>query len=189
MPESPLSEFRRLRETNFNRTMKKVKAINTIDKVLGKLQKRRDKKKIALRKEFSYSNGTRTWTASYVLSEPVITGRTVTAAYSNFVCPLKLPPGFVSIDGRSRLNSLPIFRVTKTGIVGTTSSDVKHWYVKTTTGFALFHTNSKTVQISGKSIGPVAKQLERVCPGISNASNLRIVKFDAEMYVNKLLRL
>jgi hypothetical protein len=171
--------------------MKKIKAIDTIDKVLGRLQKRRDNKKIALRKSFSYSNGSRTWTASYELSEPNITSRTVMFKYtpSRFVIPATLPRGFVSMDGRALLNKPPVARITRTHSILGDLSKVKHWYIKTTHGFAIFHKESGTVQVSGKSIGIVAKQLERVCPGISSASNIRVVKFDAEMYVNKLLRL
>jgi Transcription factor TFIID (or TATA-binding protein, TBP) len=127
---------------------------------------------------------------AYSLTKPVITGRTVIVKYpyANVVIPLQLPRGFLSMDGRTAVRALPTFRVTKERVIGTSPTQVKHWYIKTTHGFALIHKDSGTVQISGKSIGVIAHQLERVCPGISNM-NMRITKFDADMIIGRHVKL
>jgi hypothetical protein len=86
------------------------------------------------------------------------------------------------MDGRASLSTLPIVRVTKThGLVG--SGTVNHWYIKTTSGFAIIH-RSGSVQISSpNAVGRVAEQLGRI--GITGLSNARVTKFDASMKVNR----
>lgn len=124
---------------------------------------------------------------AYGLSLPQITGRTVsfTCDFSRFKLPTTLPPGFLTIEGRRTIKSPVIVRVTRThGVLG--SGTVNHWYIKTTNGFAIVH-RSGVVQVSSpNATGQVARQLERILPGLSNP---KIVKFDARMDVNRSLKL
>ena len=150
----------------------KAKAIAKIRNVMSSIRKRR----ASLNNAYVNNTGMR-------LTKPVITGRTVTFTYdiSRFAVPEKLPRGFISMDGRQTIGSLPIVRVTKShGVIG--SGTVNHWYIKTTNGFAIVH-RSGTVQISSpNAVGRVADQLERVGIFVSNA---RITKFDAAMTINR----
>ena len=153
-------------------------AVNKIKRVMANVRRRRETTKIA----YENSRG------KYALSEPTITSRTLSITYpfSRFVIPEKLPRGFLSMDGRRTLSSLPVVRITKThGIVGDLSG-VNHWYIKTTNGSAVVH-RSGTTQITAKSVGKVAEQLERVYPGISNANVMRVTKFDARMSIGRYL--
>jgi hypothetical protein len=155
-------------------------AIARIKNIMRRVKERKGATKIA----YMNPNG------DYSLSEPVITGRTVTFQYTptRFILPTTLPRGFVSMEGRDMIKKPPVARITKSHAVLGEVSKVKHWYIKTTQGFAVFHKGSGTVQVSGKSIGIVARQLERVCPGISNAP-ARITKFDVEMTIGRYIKL
>jgi len=127
-------------------------------------------------------------TGAYALSEPVITARTLSIMYpfSRLSIPDKLPRGFVSMDGRRALSTLPIARLTKThGFLGDISQ-VNHWYIKTTSGFAIIH-RSGSIQITASSVGRVAQQLETICPGVSDANVMKITKFDARMSIGRYL--
>jgi TATA-box binding protein (TBP) (component of TFIID and TFIIIB) len=153
-------------------------AVNKIKRVMANVRRRRETTKIA----YENSRG------KYALSEPTITSRTLSITYpfSRFAVPDKLPRGFISMDGRRTLSSLPVVRITKThGIVGDLSG-VNHWYIKTTNGSAIVH-RTGTTQITAKSVGRVAQQLERVYPGISNANVMRVTKFDARMSIGRYL--
>lgn len=156
----------------------RANAVAKIKKVLANVRERR-----------RVSNNARAHiNATYTLTVPKITGRTLTIKYpfSHFSPPFKLPRGFISMDGRRTLSSLPIARVTKThGLVGDVSN-VNHWYIKTTNGAAIIH-KTGTTQITAKSVGRVAEQLERVYPGISNANVMRVTKFDARMSIGRYL--
>lgn len=153
--------------------MNKAKAIAKITEILKNVKRRRTQR-----------NYTHMENLQFAVTKPVITGRTVTfhTDFSRFVVPEKLPRGFISMDGRQTINSLPIVRVTKThGLLG--SGTVNHWYIKTTYGFAVVH-RSGSVQISSpNAVGRVAEQLERVGVYVQLA---RITKFDATMKVNRL---
>lgn len=155
-----------------------MSALNKIKRVMANVRRRRETTKIA----YENSRG------KYSLSEPTITSRTLSITYpfSRFAVPDKLPRGFISMDGRRTLSSLPVVRITKThGIVGDLSG-VNHWYIKTTNGSAIVH-RTGTTQITAKSVGKVAEQLERVYPGISNANVMRVTKFDARMSIGRYL--
>ena len=155
-------------------------AVSKIKQVMANVKRRRQHFNIA----YQNANG------KYALSAPQITSRTLSITYpfSRFSVPDKLPRGFVSMDGRRTLNSLPVARITKThGLVGDLSG-VNHWYIKTTNGSAIIH-KSGTTQIMAKSVGRVAQQLERVYPGISEANVMRVTKFDARMSIGRYLNL
>ena len=163
-----------------NNAINKVRKANAIARIKKVLEARR-------------TGGTTVGTAyngeKFALSPVEITGRTVSFAipFARFQVPAKLPAGFVSIDGRQLLNGPVVARITKTGILGNLD-DVKHWYVKTTAGFALIHAGG-TVQITApNTTGRVAAQLDRIMPGIlTSASHARVTKFDARLKVNRYI--
>jgi TATA-box binding protein (TBP) (component of TFIID and TFIIIB) len=165
-----------------NNRVRKANAINRIKKVLGN---------VAARRTNGTTVGSNYENPNFRLSPVTITGRTVSFAisFARFNVPAKLPPGFVSIDGRRLLSGPVVARVTKSGILGNVDY-VHHWYIKTTAGFALIHAGG-TVQITApNTAGRVAAQLERVMPGIlSTANSARVTKFDAKLKVNRYVNL
>ena len=128
----------------------------------------------------------------YGLTEPVITSRTVTFTcdFSRVQVPTKLPRGFLSMEGRHAVSKPAIARVTAThGLIVSPTSTlgmVNHWFIKTTSGFAIIHRSGSAQITSAKAVGRVAQQLEHVIKGLTNA---RIVKFDARMSIGRLLKL
>jgi TATA-box binding protein (TBP) (component of TFIID and TFIIIB) len=163
-----------------NNAINKVRKANAIARI---------KKVMNARQGASRAVGTAYNGEKFALSPVEITGRTVSFAipYARFQVPAKLPAGFVSIEGRQLLSGQVVARVTKTGILGNIDG-VKHWYVKTTAGFALIHAGG-TVQITApNTTGRVATQLDRIMPGILvSASHARVTKFDARLKVNRYI--
>lgn len=152
---------------------------STIKNIMTKVRERRNLVKGAR----AYNGPT------YSLTQPVITSRTVTIHYpfSNFRLPETLPPGIESIEGRETLGSVAIRRVTRGhGIVGSSSGTVNHWYIKTSAGMVVIHRSGAIQVTSPNATGRVAKQLERLMPGVTSSfSSAKVVKFDAHMYVNR----
>lgn len=151
----------------------------------------RIKKVLGARRTGGTTVGTMYTGSDFTLSQVEITGRTVsfTIPFSRFHLPAHLPAGFISIEGRRLLNEPAIARVTKTSILGNVDN-VKHWYLKTTAGFAVIHAGG-TVQItSANATGRVAQQLERLMPGIARTANIaKVTKFDARLKVNRRMNL
>jgi TATA-box binding protein (TBP) (component of TFIID and TFIIIB) len=163
-----------------NNAINKVRKANAIARI---------KKVLEARRTGGTTVGTTYNGSNFTLSPVEITGRTVSFAipFARFQVPAKLPAGFTSIEGRQLLNGQVVARITKTSILGNID-DVKHWYVKTTAGFALIHAGG-TVQITApNTTGRVATQLDRIMPGIlTSASHARVTKFDARLKVNRYI--
>ena len=163
-----------------NNAINKVRKANAIARI---------KKVLEARRTGATTVGTTYNGSNFTLSPVEITGRTVSFAipFARFQVPAKLPAGFTSIEGRQLLNGQVVARITKTSILGNLD-DVKHWYVKTTAGFALIHAGG-TVQITApNTTGRVATQLDRIMPGIlTSASHARVTKFDARLKVNRYI--
>ena len=163
-----------------NNAINKVRKANAIARI---------KKVLGARRTGGTTVGTTYNGSNFTLSPVEITGRTVSFAipFARFQVPAKLPAGFTSIEGRQLLNGQVVARITKTSILGNLD-DVKHWYVKTTAGFALIHAGG-TVQITApNTTGRVATQLDRIMPGIlTSASHARVTKFDARLKVNRYI--
>jgi TATA-box binding protein (TBP) (component of TFIID and TFIIIB) len=163
-----------------NNAINKVRKANAIARI---------KKVLGARRTGGTTVGTTYNGSNFTLSPVEITGRTVSFAipFARFQVPAKLPAGFTSIEGRQLLSGQVVARITKTGILGNLD-DVKHWYVKTTAGFALIHAGG-TVQITApNTTGRVATQLDRIMPGIlTSASHARVTKFDARLKVNRYI--